>query len=111
MRACRHEALTADLVPMTVVRCAAPHGWVGAGSPTVGSVSQPPRPPRRAPRIGPFLVTGGVIGLIAGFLISVLGPATSTYGAAGEIGFIGLGCTALGVLLGGIAFVLLDRRA
>ena len=77
----------------------------------MGSVSQPPRTPRRAPRIGPFLLTGGALGLIAGFLISVLGPASSSVGAAGEIGFIGVGCTALGVLLGGIAFVLLDRRA
>ena len=77
----------------------------------MGDVSQPPRTPRRAPRIGPFLLTGGVLGLLAGFLISVTGPATSRYGAAGEIGFIGLGCTALGVLLGGIAFALLDRRA
>ena len=74
-------------------------------------VSQPPRTPRRAPRIGPFLLTGGVLGFLAGFVISVVGPATSRYGAAGEIGFIGLGGAALGVLLGGIVFVLLDRRA
>ena len=40
-----------------------------------------------------------------------MGPATNRYGAMGELGFLGLGCAALGVLLGGIVFVLLDRRA
>ena len=74
-------------------------------------VSQPPRTPRRAPRIAPFLLTGGVLGFLVGFVVSVLGPPTARYGAAGEIGFVGVGFAALGVLLGGIVFVLLDRRA
>ena len=78
----------------------------------MGGVSEPSRRrARRAPKIGPFLLTGGLLGLVAGLVISALGPATNRYGAMGELGFLGLGCAALGVLLGGIVFVLLDRRA
>ena len=74
-------------------------------------MTQPTRSPRRAPRIGPFLVTGGVLGLLVGVVLSVVGSATAQYSAGRVLGFLGVGCAALGVLLAGIVFILLDRRS
>jgi len=46
-----------------------------------------------------------------GFVLSVLGSASAQYSAGRVLGFLGVGCAALGVLLAGIVFVLLDRRS
>lgn len=75
-----------------------------------GAVSQPSRKAPRAPNFLAFLISGGLVGLLVGFLVSVLGPATERYDASATLGFLGLICAGLGVLVGGIIAVLIDRR-
>ena len=58
-----------------------------------------------------FLISGGLIGLIVGFLVSVFGPAAISYGASTTVGFLGLISAGLGVLVAGIIAVLLDTRS
>jgi hypothetical protein len=76
-----------------------------------GVVSQQPRKVRRRPNFAAFLITGGLVGLIIGFLVSVLGPAAVRYDASVTLGFLGLIFAGLGVLVGGIIAVLLDTRS
>jgi hypothetical protein len=66
---------------------------------------------RRAPSFPAFLVTGGLVGLLVGFLVSAFGPADTRYDTSSAIGFVGLICAGLGVLLGGVIAVLLDKRS
>jgi hypothetical protein len=74
-----------------------------------GGVSQPPKI-RRAANIPAFLLTGGVIGLVLGVLAGVFGNDDARYDAGAAVGYLGLGGAALGVLVGGIVAVLLDRK-
>jgi hypothetical protein len=74
-------------------------------------MSQQPGKVRRTPNFAAFLVTGGLAGLLIGFLLSVFGNPDPRYDATAALGFIGLVCAALGVLAGGIIAVLLDKRS
>jgi hypothetical protein len=74
-------------------------------------VTEPSHPPRRAPKFRAFLLTGAVIGFVIGLLLSLSGAPVPNYGAVQVVGFLGLGCAAVGALLGGIIAVLLDRRS
>lgn len=76
----------------------------------VGVVSQPPRKVRSAPRFTAFLLTGAVAGLLIGFLLSVAGPVATSYDTSAVLGFLGLIFAGLGMLVGGVVAVLLDRR-
>ncbi len=63
----------------------------------------------RIPRFSRFLWTGGVIGLVAGILVSVLtGPATG-YGALAGAGYLGLVGIFVGVILAAGVAAALDR--
>jgi hypothetical protein len=73
-------------------------------------VSEQRRKVRRKPKFGAFLFTGGLAGLLAGFLLSAFGPADTRYDATATLGFLGLICAAAGILVGGVLAVLLDRR-
>jgi hypothetical protein len=78
-------------------------------------VSQQPRkvsrtPRSRTPSFAAFLVTGGLVGLLVGFFLSVAGPGDARYEASSAVGFLGLLCAGLGVLAGGVIAVLLDKR-
>lgn len=66
---------------------------------------------RRTPNFTAFLLTGGLLGLLTGFFVSMFGPGDSTYDGSSALGFLGLIGAVLGVLVGGLAAVLLDRRA
>jgi len=66
---------------------------------------------RRGPRFGAFLLTGGVLGLLFGMVVSVVGPVDARYGAVAVLGFLGLIGACLGALAGGVVAVLLDRRS
>jgi hypothetical protein len=74
-------------------------------------VSQPPQKVRRTPNFIPFLLTGGLLGFLAGFFLSVFGPGDPSYDGSAALGFLGLIGAGLGVLAGGLIAVLLDRRA
>lgn len=65
----------------------------------------------RSPRFTRFLITGGVVGLLIGVLLSLVGHPDARYDASAALGFLGLVCAGLGVLVGGIIAVLLDRRS
>ena len=82
-----------------------------AGVDYVGGVSQPSRKAPRRPNFAAFLITGGVVGLLIGFFLSVRGPADGRYDASAALGFLGLICAGLGALAAGIIAVLLDRRS
>ena len=74
-------------------------------------MSHHPGKASRAPRFTAFLVTGGVVGLLIGFFVGVVGHPDTRYDATAALGFLGLVCAGLGVLVGGIVAVLLDRRS
>jgi len=65
----------------------------------------------RRPRMLPFLVTGALLGLVAGLLITTLGPSSETSGGAQELILLGATGAALGGLLGGIVFLMVERRS
>lgn len=66
---------------------------------------------RRPPRFAPFLITGGLVGLLVGVLLGVLGHPDSRYDVTAALAFLGLICAALGVLVGGVVAVLVDKRS
>jgi hypothetical protein len=74
-------------------------------------VSQPPQKVRRTPNFTAFLLTGGLLGLLIGFFLSVFGPGDPSYDGSAALGFVGLIGAGLGVLAGGLVAVLLDKRA
>jgi hypothetical protein len=76
-----------------------------------GVVSQQPRKVGRRPNFAAFLISGGLIGLLVGFLVSVVGPAAVGYDASAMLGFLGLIFAGLGALVAGIIAVLLDLRS
>jgi hypothetical protein len=73
-------------------------------------VREQPGKIRRTPNVTAFLLTGGLVGLVGGLLVSAFGNSDPRYDATAAMGFIGLICAGLGVLLGGLVAVLLDRR-
>jgi len=72
---------------------------------------QQPGKVRRPPSFSAFLVTGALVGLLVGFVASVVGPVDARYGAVAVLGFLGLIGACLGALVGGLIAVLLDRRS
>ncbi len=66
---------------------------------------------RRQPRFAAFLISGAALGLLAGLVLSVVGPVDSRYDGASALGFLGLIFGTLGALAGGVIAVLLDRRS
>ena len=76
----------------------------------VGVVSQHPGKVRKTPKFMAFLLTGGLTGLLVGFILSVIGPVDARYDGSAALGFLGLIGAALGMLVGGIIAVLLDKR-
>jgi len=66
---------------------------------------------RRAPRVMPFLLTGAVIGALAGLFVSLDGGDGGNYTASSSTGYLVVLFGALGTLLGGLAFVVADRRS
>jgi presenilin-like A22 family membrane protease len=83
------------------------------GSRTVMSVS----PAARPPRFLPFILTGAVLGFLAGAVVSVGGwledpdpTIASNYGSSAGIGYLGFLGALLGGLLAALLAVLIDRR-
>lgn len=73
-------------------------------------MSQQPSKVRRSPNFTAFLITGGLVGLVVGALVGLLGGGDSRYDPLTALGFLGLIGAGLGVLVGGLAAVVLDRR-
>ena len=64
---------------------------------------------RRAPRYVPFLVVGGVLGIIAAAIVSFAAPAPKDYTQEAVFGYFMVLFAAAGVLLGAITALVLDR--
>jgi hypothetical protein len=75
-----------------------------------GCVTQQPGKVRRTPKYAAFLITGGCVGLLVGFLLSLRHP-DPRYDASAALGFLGLIFAGVGVLVGGIIAVLVDKRS
>lgn len=92
-------------------------GYVGIVSqqkqPEAGQAGQAGQAGRghRPPRFSAFLMTGALLGLLAGFVLSAIGPVNARYDTWTVWAFLGLVCAALGLLLGGVVAVLVDRRS
>jgi len=65
---------------------------------------------RRTPNTKRFLITGVVLGFLAGAAVAVIGDPTPAYAASSQLGYLGVMGAALGALLAGVVAVLLDRR-
>jgi len=76
-----------------------------------GAPGKGPGKVRRSPRFTSFLITGGVVGLLIGVFLSLVGHPDTRYDASAALGFLGLICAGLGMLVGGVVAVLLDRRS
>lgn len=65
---------------------------------------------RRYPRFSSFLLTGAVLGFVAGVLVDLLGPDQTGYDPVSTLGYFGVFGAALGALVAAVVAVLLDRN-
>ncbi|HEY6797347.1 MAG TPA: hypothetical protein VI248_21945 [Kineosporiaceae bacterium] len=65
---------------------------------------------RRAPRYGPFIGTGVVIGAVIGVVLTIAVPDDGRFSTGAVLGYLAVSLGLLGGLLGGAAAVLVDRR-
>ena len=67
---------------------------------------------RRAPKIAPFLVTGGVLGfVIACFWVPLQDTSIEGYSQAQTLGFLGAVCAVVGITIAALIWLVLDRRS
>ncbi len=68
-----------------------------------------PAPPR-TPNYLRFIVTGAIVGFLAGAIFSLVGESATDYSAGSQIAFFGVMFAGIGALLAGLVAVLLERR-
>ncbi len=68
-----------------------------------------PAPPR-TPNYLRFIVTGAIVGFLAGAIFSLVGESAADYSAGSQLAFFGVLFAGLGALLAGLVAVLLERR-
>ena len=66
---------------------------------------------RRAPKVTPFLVAGGVFGVIIACFWVALQGAIQEYSQAQTLGFLAGICATVGVALAALVWLLVDRRS
>ena len=66
---------------------------------------------RRAPKLGAFMVVGGLVGFLATLVVTSLYPADPNVGFAALLGYFSLFGVTIGVLVGAIIAVVLYRRS
>ncbi|HSP53799.1 MAG TPA: hypothetical protein VLO00_12960 [Cryobacterium sp.] len=64
---------------------------------------------RRSPRYFNFMLLGGVIGAIAALVLTVVFPENAEFGATQVFGFLLLAFLTLGVTLGAVVAIIIDR--
>jgi hypothetical protein len=67
-------------------------------------------PVRRAPNIARFLITGALVGVLAGLIFSALRPTGDGYSETTATGFVVVLTTIFGVLIAAVLAVILDGR-
>ncbi|WP_066289409.1 hypothetical protein [Arthrobacter sp. B6] len=66
---------------------------------------------RRAPKYVPFLILGGLVGVVVAALVAYGLPGDETFDRGSVFGFFMVMFGAGGALLGAVAALLLDRRS
>ncbi|MEP6481750.1 MAG: hypothetical protein ABJA94_07050 [Rhodoglobus sp.] len=66
---------------------------------------------RRAPKFPAFMVVGGFLGVVATFIITSLFPVDPSVGFLSLAGYFSLYGVTIGVLLGAVLAIILDRVA
>jgi hypothetical protein len=64
---------------------------------------------RRAPRFVPFLVAGGLVGVLVAAIVALGGSGSAEYDRSTIFGFFAVLLAVPGVVLGGIVALILDR--
>ena len=64
---------------------------------------------RRAPKYVPFLILGGLVGVIVAAVLAYTLPGDASYDSGSVFGFFMVLCAAGGVILGAVAALVLDR--
>jgi hypothetical protein len=64
---------------------------------------------RRAPRIWSFMMTGAIVGIVVAAIITVASPVDPAVGVLPTFGFFAIFGFAIGLILGGLVGVFLDR--
>ncbi|MDQ1481945.1 MAG: hypothetical protein QOF35_21 [Actinomycetota bacterium] len=73
-------------------------------------MTQQPDKAGRRPNFSAFLLTGGAVGLLVGIFLGLVGPAAPRYDASAGMGLLGVIFAGIGVLVGGVIAVLIDKR-
>ncbi|WP_269044729.1 hypothetical protein [Paenarthrobacter sp. Z7-10] len=66
---------------------------------------------RRAPKFVPFLIAGALLGVLAAAVVAVVGAGSASYDRSTVFGFFAVVLAVPGMLLGGMAALLLDRAS
>jgi hypothetical protein len=66
--------------------------------------------PPRTPNYLRFIVTGAIIGFIAGAAFALSGEGAVNYSTGSELGYFGVMFGGIGALVAGLVAVLLERR-
>lgn len=66
---------------------------------------------RRAPRISVFLVVGALAGFLVTLVLTSLFPADPNIGFAASLGYFSLYGVPLGLMVGAVIALILDRRS
>ena len=66
---------------------------------------------RRAPRVSRFLVLGAGLGAVAAYVLTAAFEVDPDVGFGATFGYFALYCIPIGLVLGGIVALVLDRRA
>lgn len=66
---------------------------------------------RRAPKFGAFMVVGGLVGFLATLLLTAQFPADPTVGFPALVAYFSLFGIPIGVALGALLALILNRRA
>lgn len=66
--------------------------------------------PPRTPNYLRFIVSGAIVGFVAGAIFALSSDAAANYSAGSEIGYFGVMFGGIGALLAGLLAVLLERR-
>lgn len=62
-----------------------------------------------SPKLWPMLITGGVVGALAGAIIALLGEPSANYTVAATLGYFAAACAAIGFAIAAIVYVVIDR--
>ena len=62
-----------------------------------------------SPKLWPMLIAGGVTGALAGTIIALLGEPSANYTVASTVGFFAAFCAGIGLFVGAVVYLVLDR--